>query len=106
MILSEVTLPLAYDDCKGMALVYPYEVAVVWYTLQQQHGDPRHIGIGLPLTDGRWVMTGGVLSELHEGGIMGWACEYLTPEITAQIEVLPMIEVVPLLQETEPTDVP
>lgn len=105
MILSEVTLPLAYDDCKGMALVYPYEVAVVWYTLQQQHGDPRHVGIGLPLTDGRWLMTGGVLSELHEGGILGWACEYLTPEIMAQIEVVPMSEAVALLPPESPSPV-
>jgi len=106
MILSEVTLPLAYDDCKQVALVYPHEVAVIWYTLQEQHGDPRHIGIGLPLTDGRWAMTGGVLSELHESGIMSWAVNYLTPEIMARIEVVPMSEVLPLLQDTHDTNVP
>lgn len=97
MLMSELTLPMPYADCKELALVYPYETAVVWYTLQMEHGDPRHVGVGLQLTDGRWMMDGGVLSEIYPGGILGWAAEYLTPEIMATIEVVPMGEVVALL---------
>jgi len=105
MILSGLTLPVPYDECKDLALVYPYEVAVIWYTTQEEHGDPRHVGVGRQLTDGRWMMSGDVLSELYPGGIMGWAVPYLTPEIMAQIEIVPMSEAMALLQETEPTDV-
>lgn len=92
-LMSELTLPVPYEECKTLAIVYPYEVAVVWYTLQQQHGDPRHVGIGLPLTDGRWLMEGCILSEIYPGGILGWAAEHLTPEVMASIEVVPMSEV-------------
>jgi hypothetical protein len=97
MLLSEINLPVLYADCKSLALVYPYEVAVLWYTIQEQRGDPRHIGVGQQLTDGRWMMTGDVLSEICEGGILAWASEHLTPEITAQIEVVPLGEALSLL---------
>ena len=105
MLLSELTLPVPYADCKDLALVYSYEVAVLWYTIQQEHGDPRHVGVGLPLSDGRWMMYAEVLSEMYPGGIIGWAVEYLTPEIMAQIEVVPMSEAVALLPPESPSPV-
>lgn len=104
MLLSQLTLPVPYDECKDLALVYPYEVAVLWYTIQQEHGDPRHVGMGWPLTDGRWMMYGDSLSELSTGGIFGWACEYLTPEIMSQIEVVPMSEVAGLVEAPNVVD--
>jgi hypothetical protein len=102
MTLNELTLPVPYDECKTLALVYHYEVAVLWYTLQQEHGDPRHVGVGTQLTDGRWMMDGCVLSEICPGGILSWADEHLTPEIMAAIEVVPMSEVAGLLPEPGP----
>jgi hypothetical protein len=99
MLLSELTLPVPYAECKDLALVYSYEVAVLWYTIQQEHGDPRHVGVGLPLSDGRWMMYAEVLSEMYPGGIIGWAIEHLTPEVMDQIEVVPMSEVAALLPE-------
>ena len=105
MILSELTLPMPYEECKDLAIVYPYEVAALWYTTQEQHGDPRHVGVGRQLTDGRWMMSGDVLSELCPGGIMGWAMPHLTPEIMAQIEVVAMSEAVALLPPESPSPV-
>jgi hypothetical protein len=105
MLLFELTLPVPYAECKDLALVYSYEVAVLWYTIQQEHGDPRHVGVGLPLSDGRWMMYAEILSEMYPGGIIGWAVEYLTPEIMTQIEVVPMSEVVALLPPESPSPV-
>ena len=95
MLLSDYTLPVPYEDCRDLALVYPYEVAVQWYTIQQEHGDPRHVAVGLPLADGRWMMLGEVLSEVCPGGILAWAAEFLTPEIAGEIEVVPLADVLP-----------
>ena len=100
MTLSDLTLPMPYAECKDLALVCPYEVAVLWYTIQQEHGDPRHVGVGLPLSDGRWMMYGEILSEMYPGGIVGWAAERLTPEIMAQIEVIPLVDALALLPES------
>jgi len=107
MLLSDMTLPMPYDECKDLALVYSYEVAVQWYTIQQEHGDPRHVATAKQLTDGRWMLGGHLLSELYPGGILGWACEHLTPEIMEQIDILPLADVLPQLtpepQPEEPT---
>ncbi len=102
MILSEVPLPVPYAECKHLALVYPPDVALLWYAIQQQHGDPRHVAEARPLTDGRWILDGDLLSELHPAGILGWALPHLTPEMMAAIEVMPMSEVAPLLPPPPP----
>lgn len=102
MWLSDLTLPLPYDECKELALVYPYDVAVTLYGVQQEHGDPRHVPVGLPLTDGRWMMCGDVLSEVGEGGILAQAFSFITPEMMASVEVVPMSEVAGLVVSDPP----
>lgn len=99
MLLSELTLPIAYADCKDLALVYPYEVAVALYNAQEEHGDPRHTLTGQPLTDGRYLIAGEMLTEIGRGGLFGWIGDYLTQELMAAVEVVPMSEVVELLPE-------
>jgi hypothetical protein len=105
MTLSQLTLPVPYAVCKDLAMVYPYEVAVLWYTIQQEHGDSRHVATATQVTDGRWMLGGHLLSELYPGGIIGWAIEYLTPEIMAKIEVVPLSEVAALLPPESPSPV-
>lgn len=99
MNLSELTLPMPYDECKDLALVYPYEVAVALYGIQEEHGDPRHVPAGRQLTDGRWMLCGDVLSEVGEGGILVGAFAYITQELMASVEVIPLSEAVALLPE-------
>lgn len=105
MLLSELSLPIPYAECRGLALVYSYEVAVTLYGVQGQHGDPRHVPAGRQLTDGRWMLCGDVLSEVGEGGILAGAFQHITPEMMGQVEVVPMSEVLPLLQDTDATNV-
>jgi hypothetical protein len=103
MTLADLTLPLPYADCRDLALVYDYSTAAEWYAIQQEHGDPRHVATGRQLVDGRWMMSGDVLSELHEGGILAWAVPHMTPEFMAAVEVVQASEVV--LQETPTPEV-
>jgi hypothetical protein len=100
MTLSELTLPVPYAECKDLAMVYPYEVAVVWHTIQQEHGDPRHVATATQLTDGRWMLGGHLLSELYPGGIIGWALPHLTPEFMAAVEIIPLADALALLPES------
>lgn len=90
MLLSQLTLPVSYADCKNLALVYPYEIAVALYGVQEEHGDPRHVPVGRQLVDGRWAMCGDVLSEVGEGGILSQAFAYVTQEMMASVEVMPL----------------
>jgi hypothetical protein len=102
MTLAELTLPVAYAGCKDLALVYPYEVAVALYQVQVEHGDPRHVPVGRQLTDGRWVMLGEVLSEVGPGGLLCGAFLHITPEMMANVEVVPLATAAALL----PADTP
>jgi hypothetical protein len=102
MTLAELTLPVPYAECKHLALVYPYEVAVTLYQVQMEHGDPRHVPVGLQLTDGRWMMYGHILSEVGQGGILHGAFRYITPEMMANVEVMLLATAAALL----PADAP
>lgn len=102
MNLSELTLPVPHAECKGLALVYPYEVAVVLYGIQEEYGDPRHVPAGRQLTDGRWMLCGDVLSEVGEGGILTGAFAHITQELMASVEVIPMSEAAGLLPSETP----
>jgi len=99
MLLSDLALPMPYADCRGLALVYPYEVAVALYAVQEAHGDPRHVPAGLPLTDGRWMLCGGVLSEVGEGGFLPRRFAHISPDIMARVQVLPLGDVLDLLAQ-------
>jgi len=102
MTLAELTLPVQYADCKDLALVYPYEIAVALYGVQQEHGDPRHVPVGRQLVDGRWAMCGDVLSEVGEGGILSQAFSYVTQEMMASVEIVPISEALALLPPDQP----
>jgi hypothetical protein len=102
MTLAELTLPVTYADCKDLALVYPYEVAVALYQVQVEHGDPRHVPVGRQLTDGRWLMLGEVLSEVGPGGLLCGACLHITPEMMANVKVVPLADAVALLPTESP----
>lgn len=97
MTLSDLTLPMPWADCKDLALVYDYEIAVTLYQVQAEHGDPRHVPAGLELTDGRWMLCGDVLSEVGPGGILAGAFGYITPEMMQAVEVVPLADALALL---------
>jgi hypothetical protein len=97
MTLDELELPMLWADCKDLALVYPYEIAVALYQVQAEHGDPRHVPVGRELTDGRWMLCGDVLSEVGEGGILAGAAKHITLEIMEAVEVVPLADALALL---------
>jgi len=100
MTLAGITLPLQYKDCKDLALVYPYTVAVALYELQQEHGDPRHVCYGRQRTDGTWMIDGEVLAMVGDGQPYAWIRQHMNPEIMAQIEVVPFSDAIALLPES------
>jgi hypothetical protein len=79
---------------------------VALYTIQEQHGDPRHICYGRQLTDGRWMIDGEVLSAVGEGDLFGWIAVHMTPELMDQVEVIPLADAVPQLVPEESPEPP
>ena len=102
MTLDQLDLPMAWEECKDLALVYPYGIAVSLYQVQEEHGDPRHVPAGRELTDGRWMLCGDVLSEVGPGGILAGAFGYITPELMAAVAVVPLADALALLPPEPP----
>jgi hypothetical protein len=88
--LADLTLPMTYEDSRQLALVYSYEIAVTLYGIQESFGDPRHVPVGRQLTDGTWMLCGDVLSEVGDDGLLVGAFSHITPELMAQVEVVPL----------------
>jgi hypothetical protein len=101
MTLADLTLPMPWAECKDLALVYPYEIAVALYQVQAEHGDPRHVPAGRELTDGRWMLCGDVLSEVGPGGILAGAAQHITPDMMQSVEVVPLADALALLPPDE-----
>ncbi len=97
MTLDQLPLPLAYEDSRTLALVYPYEIALALYQLQTEHGDPRHVHHGVQLTDGRYCLCGDILSEVGSGGLLEGLFAHVTPEIMSAVDVIPWADAVALL---------
>jgi hypothetical protein len=95
--LDQIPLPLAYEDSRTLALVYPYEIALALYQLQTEHGDPRHVHQGVQLTDGRYCLCGDILSEVGPGGLLEGLFAHVTPEIMSAVDVIPWADAVALL---------
>lgn len=97
MTLDQLPLPLAYEDSRTLALVYPYEIALALYQLQTEHGDPRHVHQGVQLADGRYCLCGDILSEVGPGGLLEGLFSHVTPEIMSAVDVIPWADAVALL---------
>ena len=101
MTLADLTLPLAYEESRTLAIVYPYEIAAALYQLQAEYGDPRHIHQGVQLTDGRYCLCGDILSEVGPGGLLEGLFSHVTPEMMAAVDVIPWAEAADLMPPVE-----
>jgi hypothetical protein len=100
--LADLTLPLAYEESRTLAIVYPYEIAAALYQLQAEYGDPRHVHHGVQLTDGRYCLCGDILSEVGPGGLLEGLFSHITPEMMAAVDVIPWAEAAALMPPVEP----
>jgi hypothetical protein len=100
--LADLTLPLAYEESRTLAIVYPYEIAAALYQLQTEYGDPRHVHNGVQLTDGRYCLCGDILSEVGPGGLLEGLFSHITPEMMAAVDVIPWAQAAALMPTVEP----
>ena len=98
MTLGDLTLPIAYEDAKGYALVFgdalSQRLAEVW----QQYGSTNCVPMPRQLTDGRWVLCADILTEIGPGGLLHamWA-NVDQAVVMAGVEVIPWTDAVAML---------
>jgi hypothetical protein len=102
MTLNDLALPMDRNECMNLALVYSHGVAVSLYQLQEQHGDWRHVCLGRPLVDGRWMIDGEILSMIGPGGLYAWIGHHMDADVMGNIEVVPLADAEDLLMPPDP----
>jgi hypothetical protein len=101
MKLSElITQPVSYETAKNLALVFSDELAAKFSAIQDEHGS-RFVAIPVGLTDGRKMLCADLLTEIGPGGLYAQGFAHLPAELFAQVEVIPMSQVLPLLPQPE-----
>ena len=98
MTLSGITLPLAYEDARAMALVFTPTLAARLSELHAIHGSPNCVPMPRVLADGRWMLCADILTEIGPGGLLHamWANVDQTV-VLAEVKVMPWAEAVALL---------
>jgi hypothetical protein len=98
MTLSDLTLPISYEDAKAMALVFTPQLAARLAELHGQHGSTNCVPVPRTLTDGRLMLSADVLTEIEPGGLLHAMWQAADQAVLgASVEVLPWADAVALL---------
>lgn len=91
MTLSDLALPISYEDAKGYALAFSPQLASRLAELHAEHGSSNCVPIPRVLTDGRLMLSADVLTEIGPGGLL-----HAMWEAADKAVLLPAVEVVPI----------
>jgi hypothetical protein len=64
MKLLNLTLPLSIEEARNIGLIFTQDLVEHLSELHSIHGSPNLIPILIPLTDGRLVLNGDILTEV------------------------------------------
>jgi hypothetical protein len=90
MTLSDITLPISYDEARQYALVFTPQFAARLAELHAEHGTNKCVPVPRVLTDGRLMLCADVLTEVGEGGLLQGMWEAADKAV-----LLPAVEVIP-----------
>ena len=91
MTLSDLTLPISYDEARQYALVFDAALAGRLAELHALHGRPDCLAIPAGLVDGRLMLCADVLTAIVPGG---WL--HAMWEAADKAVLLPAVEVMPM----------
>lgn len=103
MTLSDLTLPISYEDAKALALVFTPALAGRLAELHAVHGSPNCVPVPRSLIDGRLMLSADILTEVMPGGLLAdmWAAADKAVLLPA-VEVIPWEDAVALLPPDPP----
>lgn len=105
MTLAEfLSQPYTYEQAKALAIILSAEQAQVLADTQVEHGNPRHVAMPVPLTDGTLFLCADLLTEIGPTGLYRKGFDKLPKEMFAEISLVPMEQAVALIPEPEPIE--
>ena len=103
MTLSDLTLPIVYEDAQHWALVFSSSLAQRLAELHALHGSPNCVLVPRMLTDGRLMLSADVLTEVMPGGLLHEMWQAADQAVLlASVEVIPWADAVALLPPDPP----
>lgn len=90
MTLSDLPLPISYEDAKQYALVFTTQLAGRLAALHRVYGSPNCVPMPRTLTDGRLMLCADILTEIEPGGLL-----HAMWEKADKAMLLPAVEVIP-----------
>lgn len=98
MTLADVTFPISYEWGQAHALVFTTQLAGRLAQLHAAHGSPNCVPVPRVLTDGRFMLSADVLTEVQPGGLLHAMWEAADKAVlNASVTVLPWADAVALL---------
>lgn len=102
MTLADITLPIAYEDARQLAMVFTPALAGRLAELHLQHGSANLIPTPALLKDGRLMLGADLLTEVMPGGLLAAMWEAADKAVLLPaVEVIQMAEAVALLPVRE-----
>jgi hypothetical protein len=105
MMLGELPLPISYDEAKKWALVFSNVLAEKLAKLHSQYGNNLCRPVPLMLTDGRFMLSADILTEIGPGGLLHdmWEASdksviMTNVEVMSWHEAVSMLPAEPMLQ--------
>jgi hypothetical protein len=98
MKLSDLNLPIDYNEAKNYALVFNEQLANRLTELHHQYGKPDCIPMPLQMTDGRFMLCADILTAIEPGGWLYDMWQMADKTILlSQVDVIPWVDAVSLL---------
>jgi hypothetical protein len=90
MTLSDIALPISYEDAKRFALVFTPQLAARLAELHAQYGSGKLVPMPRTLVDGRMMLSADLLTEVMPGGLL---CDLW--QAADKAVLLPSVAVIP-----------
>jgi hypothetical protein len=98
MTLSDLALPISYEDARQYALVFDVALAERLAEIHAAHGSNKCRPVPRQMGDGRLMLSADVLTEVMPGGLLHAMWEAADKAVLAQaVEVMPWADAVALL---------
>jgi len=107
MLLRDISLPIAAEDARGLAVVFSSSLAERLAQLHAQYGSPNCVPKPVLLADGRLMLCADVLTEVMPGGLLAEMWAHADHSVLGEsVEVIPWEEAVAMLPPPEPSGNP
>ena len=97
MKLGDLSLPIAPESARALALVFPQALATRLAQLHAQYGSTNCVLVPTALIDGRLMLCADVLTEINPGGLLHTMWQAADKGVLArEVDVLPIADAIAL----------